>query len=103
MAPFQVALLPVGANRSAAVRDTAEALYRELLAAGIEVLLDDRDARPGVMFADMELIGVSHRVVIGERNLASGQLEYRGRRDSDSVLVAREGFLKWLLERLSVR
>ena len=103
MAPFQVALLPVGANRSAAVRDTAEALYRELLAAGIEVLLDDRDARPGVMFADMELIGVSHRVVIGERNLASGQLEYRGRRDSDSILVAREGFLKWLLERLSVR
>ncbi|HRF63997.1 MAG TPA: proline--tRNA ligase [Candidatus Competibacter sp.] len=103
MAPFQVALLPVGANRSAAVRDTAEALYRELLAAGVEVLLDDRDARPGVMFADMELIGVSHRVVIGERNLASGQLEYRGRRDSDSVLVAREGFLKWLLERLSVR
>ncbi len=103
MAPFQVALLPVGANRSAAVRDTAEVLYRELLAAGIEVLLDDRDARPGVMFADMELIGVSHRVVIGERNLASGQLEYRGRRDSDSILVAREGFLKWLLERLSVR
>ena len=102
MAPFQVALLPIGANRSAAVRETAESLYRELRAAGIEVLLDDRDARPGVMFADMELIGIPHRVVIGERNLAAGQLEYRGRRDPDSALVARDRLPEWLSERLAL-
>ena len=101
MAPFQVALLPIGANRSATVRETAESLHRELLDAGIEVLLDDRDARPGVMFADMELIGIPHRVVIGERNLAAGQLEYRARRDSESALVARDRLLEWLSERLA--
>jgi len=96
MAPFQVALLPLGAARSASVRETAEAVYQELLAAGIEVLLDDRDARPGVMFADMELIGIPHRLVIGDRNLAMGQLEYRGRGDSDSTLVARAEVIAWL-------
>jgi len=101
MAPFQVAVLPVGASRSAAVREATESLYQELLAAGIEVLLDDRDARPGVMFADMELIGIPHRVVIGDRNLAAGQLEYRGRCDSDNTLVARERLLEWLLRRLA--
>ena len=102
MAPFQVAVLPIGANRSAAVREAAETLYRDLLAAGIEVLLDDRDARPGVMFADMELIGIPHRVVIGERNLSAGQLEYRGRRDRDSMLVARDRLLEWLSGRLAL-
>lgn len=100
MAPFQVALLPLGAARSASVRETAEAVYQELLAAGIEVLLDDRDARPGVMFADMELIGILHRLVIGDRNLAMGQLEYRGRGDSDSTLVARAEVIAWLRQRL---
>ena len=101
MAPFQVAVLPIGASRSAAVREAAEALYQELLAAGIEALLDDRDARPGVMFADMELIGIPHRVVISERNLAAGQVEYRGRRDVESTQVARQGLLDWLSERLA--
>jgi prolyl-tRNA synthetase len=99
MAPFQVAVLPIGAGRSPAVREAAEALYQELLAAGIEALLDDRDARPGVMFADMELIGIPHRVVISERNLAAGQVEYRGRRDAESTQVARERLLGWLRER----
>ena len=102
MAPFQVALLPIGAARSAAVREATDALYRELVAAGIEVLLDDRDARPGVMFADMELIGIPHRVVVSERNLAAGQVEYRGRRDPDHTRVAREDLLGWLRERLAV-
>jgi prolyl-tRNA synthetase len=83
------------------VREATESLYQELLATGIEVLLDDRDARPGVMFADMELIGIPHRVVIGDRNLAAGQLEYRGRCDSDNTLVARERLLEWLLRRLA--
>ncbi|MFZ1830880.1 MAG: proline--tRNA ligase [Candidatus Competibacteraceae bacterium] len=99
MAPFQVAVLPIGAGRSTAVREAAEALYQELLATGIEVLLDDRDARPGVMFADMELIGVPHRVVISERNLAVGQVEYRGRCEAASMQVARENLLDWLRER----
>jgi prolyl-tRNA synthetase len=102
MAPFQVAVLPIGAGRSAAVREAAEALYQELLAAGIDALLDDREVRPGVMFADMELIGIPHRVVISERNLAAGQVEYRGRRDSDSTSIARERLLDSLRERLVV-
>ena len=99
MAPFQVAVLPIGAGRSVAVREAAEALYQELLAAGFEALLDDRDARPGVMFADMELIGIPHRVVISERHLAAGQVEYRSRREAESTQVARERLLDWLRER----
>jgi len=102
MAPFQVAVLPIGAGRSAAVREAAETLYRELLATGIDAVLDDREVRPGVMFADMELIGIPHRVVISERNLAAGQVEYRGRRDADSTLIARERLLDGLRERLTV-
>ena len=100
MAPFQVALLPLGAARSTSVRETAEAVYQELLTAGMDVLLDDRAARPGVMFADMELIGIPHRLVIGDRNLAAGQLEYRGRCDSDSTLVGRTDIVEWLRQRL---
>ena len=96
MAPFEVAVLPIGANRSVVVREAAEALYQELLAEGIDALLDDRDARPGVMFADMELIGIPHRVVISERNLKAGQVEYRGRRDAESTQVARETVVAWL-------
>jgi prolyl-tRNA synthetase len=102
MAPFQVAVLPIGAGRSAAVREAAEALYQDLLAIGIDALLDDRDARPGVMFADMELIGIPHRVVISERNLSAGQVEYRSRCDRDNTLVTRASLLDWLRERLSV-
>ena len=100
MAPFQVAVLPIGAGRSASVREAAEALYQELLGVGIDALLDDREVRPGVMFADMELIGIPHRVVISERNLAAGRVEYRGRRDADSILIPRERLLDELQERL---
>ena len=82
------------------MRETAEAVYQELLTAGMDVLLDDRAARPGVMFADMELIGIPHRLVIGDRNLAAGQLEYRGRCDSDSTLVGRTDIVEWLRQRL---
>ncbi len=102
MAPFQVALLPIGAGRSSRVRETTERIYQELQTAGIETLLDDRDARPGVMFADMELIGIPHRIVIGDRNLAAGQVEYRGRRDPESTLLPCEGLLDALRERLAV-
>jgi len=80
LAPFDVVLVGLNWEKSAAVRERAEALYRELGEAGIEVLLDDRDARPGVKFADAELAGIPHRVVVSERGLASGKLEYRHRR-----------------------
>ncbi|KAF0283573.1 proline--tRNA ligase [Spiribacter roseus] len=79
LAPFDVAIVSIGAERSAAVAEAAERLYADLQAAGLDPLWDDRDARPGVKFADMELIGIPHRVVIGERGLNSGELEYRAR------------------------
>ena len=87
MAPFQVALVPVGYHRSAAVREAADRLHDELTGAGTEVLMDDREERPGVMFADMELIGIPHRVVVGERGLKDGKIEYQGRRDASAVPV----------------
>ena len=88
IAPFELAIVPIGMGKSAAVRETAEKLYADLAAAGIEVLLDDRDERPGVMFADMELIGIPHRVVIGDRGLKQGNIEYQGRRDKSAQPVA---------------
>ena len=88
MAPFDLALVPLGARKSAQVRDTAENLYRELTAAGMDVLLDDRDERPGVALADMELTGIPHRVVIGERGLKDGNVEYQGRRDAKAQPIA---------------
>ncbi|HEV7447475.1 MAG TPA: proline--tRNA ligase [Steroidobacteraceae bacterium] len=84
IAPFQVVLVPLGLQKSARVREVADRLYAELTAAGIEVLYDDRDARPGVKFADAELLGIPHRVVVGERGLEAGKLEYRNRRDTES-------------------
>ena len=100
MAPFLLAIVPVGYQKSEVVRETADNLYRELLQAGIDVLMDDRNERPGVMFADMELIGIPHRVVIGERGLKDGLIEYQGRRDeaARTVPVAEiGGFLTNLL------
>jgi len=88
MAPFELALVPIGSRKSAQVRETAETLYRDLAAAGVDVLLDDRDERPGVAFADMELIGIPHRVVVGERGLKSGNIEYQGRRDAQAQPIA---------------
>ena len=85
LAPFQVVLVPLNLQKSARVREVADRLYSELTASGIEVLYDDRDARPGVKFADAELLGIPHRVVVGERGLEAGRLEYRYRRDSEST------------------
>lgn len=82
MAPFSVAIAPIGYDKSEAVKEAAHALYAELQAAGVDVLLDDRGERPGVMFADMELIGIPHRIVIGDRGLKEGQVEYQARTDS---------------------
>ena len=83
IAPFQVALVPVNYGKSEAVREAADALYAELRAAGVDVLLDDRDERPGVKFADMELLGLPHRIVIGDRGLKDGVVEYQNRRGGD--------------------
>jgi prolyl-tRNA synthetase len=88
MAPYDLALVPLGLRKSAQVRETADTLYRELTAAGLDVLLDDRDERPGVALADMELIGIPHRVVVGERGLKDGNIEYQGRRDAKAQPIA---------------
>ncbi|MDP3131740.1 MAG: proline--tRNA ligase [Burkholderiaceae bacterium] len=85
LAPFTVVICPINAERSVEVKQSAERLYAELLAAGVDVLLDDRSERPGAMFADWELIGVPHRITIGDRALKEGQVEYQHRRDSASV------------------
>jgi prolyl-tRNA synthetase len=89
-------IVPINLQRSDEVREAADALYAELTDAGVEVLLDDRDARPGVKFADAELLGISHRLVISERGLAAGELEYRHRRDSESRNLKRDEALKLL-------
>ena len=88
IAPFRVALVPLSYQKSEAVRNAADALYREFDAAGIDVLLDDRDARPGVKFADSELLGIPHRIVLGDRGIATGTVEYRHRRDAAASDVA---------------
>jgi prolyl-tRNA synthetase len=85
IAPFQVVLVPINMHKSERVRELTDKLYDEFTAAGIEALCDDRDARPGVKFADAELLGIPHRLVIGERGIDAGKLEYRGRRDAEST------------------
>ncbi len=96
LTPFDVVIVPINLQRSEDVRTAAEALYAALTAAGFEVLFDDRDARPGVKFADAELIGIPHRLVVSERGLANDELEYRHRRDSESRNVKREQALNLL-------
>jgi len=96
IAPFQVALLPMQMHKSYRVREAAEEIYQRISEAGFDVLFDDRPLRPGVMFADMELIGLPHRVVIGERTLDQGKLEYRGRRDTESILLPIEAVVEHL-------
>jgi prolyl-tRNA synthetase len=101
IAPFQVVLVPLNLQKSARVREISDRLYAELGAAGIEVLYDDRDARPGVKFADSELMGIPHRVVVGERGLEAGKLEYRHRRDSASQEFPAGEALAFLRARLA--
>jgi len=99
LAPFDVALLPMNMHNSDRLREQAERLYAELRAAGFDVLFDDRKARPGVMFADMELIGIPHRVVISDKGLDAGTVEYKGRRDADSQPIAIDNIAAFLRER----
>jgi prolyl-tRNA synthetase len=99
LAPFRVVIVPINYQKSARVREASERLYQELAAAGLEPLLDDRDARPGVKFADAELYGIPHRIVVGERGLDAGQLEYRHRRAADAESIPLEGVGDWLRKR----
>ena len=101
IAPFEIALVPMNAHKSERVREYADTLYQQLSDAGFDVLIDDRDLRPGVEFADQELIGIPHRVVIGDRGLDNDELEYKGRRDSDVTMVPTEGLLSFLRERIT--
>ena len=85
LAPFDVCIVPIGLKKSPRVAQVVEELYKELVDAGFEVLLDDREERPGVMFSEMDLIGIPHRIVVGERGLANGSVEYRNRASGESA------------------
>jgi len=93
IAPFEVAIVPMNAHKSPRTLEAAESLYAELQAAGFDVLLDDRNERPGVKFSDLELTGIPHRIVIGEKGLDAGTFEYKGRRDAESVNLSKEELL----------
>jgi prolyl-tRNA synthetase len=103
MAPFELALVPLNMQKSEQVAKCAEDLYARLQAAGVEVLLDDRNERPGVKFADMELIGIPHRLVIGDRALAEGNLEYKGRTDEESQLVPQADIFDFISAKLAMQ
>jgi len=100
IAPFEVAIVPMGYAKSDAVKAAADQLYGDLRRAGIDVVLDDRNERPGVMFADMELIGVPHRVVVGERGLKEGMLEYKGRTEDEASMIAVSDMTGFIREKL---
>ncbi|QUJ66884.1 proline--tRNA ligase [Photobacterium sp. GJ3] len=101
IAPFQVAIVPMNMHKSEEVQQAAETLYADLTAAGVEVLFDDRKERPGVMFADMELIGVPHTVVIGDRSLKNGEVEYKDRRTGTKAPVAADSIADFIKQKLA--
>jgi len=101
LAPFLVILVPINYQKSEQVQRAADRLYEEFRAAGIDVLLDDRDARPGVKFADSELIGIPHRIVIGDRGLGAGKLEYRHRRETDSTEIPMADAVAYIRDKLN--
>jgi len=98
IAPFQIALVPIGYGKSDKVRETMDRLYSELVHAGFDVLLDDRDERPGVIFADMDLIGIPHRLVVGDKGLAKGTVEYKGRRNNQAREVQLDQIIRYMQE-----
>ncbi|KJZ07566.1 MULTISPECIES: proline--tRNA ligase [unclassified Halomonas] len=102
IAPFHIAIVPMNAHKSQRVRETSERLHDELSAAGFDVLLDDRDLRPGVRFADQELMGLPHRLVVGDRSLDKGELEYKGRRDSEATMVPADEIVEFLKQRIAL-
>jgi len=101
IAPFELALVPINMHKSQRLREAVDSLYEKFQAAGIEVILDDRKERPGVMFADMELLGIPHRIVFSEKGLDAGTVEYKGRRDADSTDVAIEAIIDLIRGKLS--
>jgi len=100
MSPFQLVIIPIGLQKSTQVKDTVEKLYQQFSDARIEVLLDDRDERPGVMFADMELIGIPHRIVVGERGLKQSIIEYQGRNDQASQTIPVDEIFSFIITKL---
>lgn len=100
LAPFEVAIVTLNGHKSEPVRDAAESLYQQLLAAGCDVFLDDRNERPGVKFADLELIGIPHRIVIGDRGLAAETVEYKGRQDADKQDLPLSDIVPFITEKL---
>ncbi|TNG91426.1 proline--tRNA ligase [Pasteurellaceae bacterium USgator11] len=100
IAPFQVAIVPMNMHKSEAVQQYAEELYRTLQQQGVDVIFDDRKERPGVMFADMELIGVPHTIVIGEKNLLNGEVEYKHRRNSEKQMIAQQDVATFIARQL---
>ena len=101
IAPFQVALIPMNMHKSHRVAEVAQKLYQELKDAGIDVLFDDRKERPGVMFNDMELVGIPHSIIVGERNLDEQLVEYKHRRTGDKDKVAIDNVVSYLTEKLA--
>jgi prolyl-tRNA synthetase len=102
LAPFTVVICPVGADRFPNVKEASDAIYAELLAKGVDVILDDRGERPGAMFADWELIGVPHRITVGDKSLKDGQIEYQHRRDEAAIRIAVADAVRHVLSKLSV-
>jgi len=100
LAPFAVSLVPINMHKSRRLQDTAMKIYNELIEAGIETLLDDRKERPGVMFADAELIGIPHRLTLSDSNLDAGTVEYKFRRDADKKIIPLPGAVDYILSRL---
>ena len=101
IAPYQVVLVPVNAHKSVRVKQKADEIYQQLQAAGIDVLLDDRGLRPGVAFADMELIGIPHRLILGERGLDNGMIEYKSRRSGEGDEFPIDDVIETIKQRLS--
>ncbi|MFZ7296273.1 proline--tRNA ligase, partial [Avibacterium avium] len=102
IAPFTVAIVPMNMHKSESVQEFAENLYRTLSAEGIEVIFDDRKERPGVMFADMELIGVPHMLVIGEKNLQNGEIEYKNRRTGEKQMINKEQLVEFVKQQIKL-
>ena len=100
IAPFTVAIIPMNMHKSEQVQQTAEKLYAELQDLGIEVLFDDRKERPGVMFADAELIGIPHTIVIGERNLTNGEVEYKHRASGIKEMIKIENLIDFIKNKM---
>jgi len=99
IAPFDVIVIPIALDKSSRVREATDKVAAQLEAAGLEVLVDDRDQRPGSKFADADLIGIPHRLVIGERGLDRGEIEYKSRRDDAIEMIALDSLVKFLAAR----